>query len=97
MKPRAPDCLYPEHTKLRADESRRETAQEFIDWLQSQRFVICASVPVGLHHRYLPIESSEATLIAMFLGIDEAKLEAEKRDMLDALAKPRVRRGRKKP
>ncbi len=77
---------YPEHAKLKALGGANQTIGDFIEWLGEQGFTIA-------HHALL--ESGEPSvhlswcgksrdrLIAEFFEIDQAKLDAEKDQILE--------------
>lgn len=72
---------YPEHRKLERLSAERLMLNEFLDWLSGQGVFLVRpnrdpeDVPVTEH----------AALAATFLGIDEARLTAERAAMIDAL------------
>lgn len=93
---------YPEHDKLRAVKDQSQACGEFLDWLLGpQNYtigeyhrhtedcyddgdLICTSSTEFLFPVALPPTTK---LLAKFFGIDEAKLEEEKRKMLAELRK----------
>ncbi len=74
---------YPEHEKLQKIQDKTQTVGEFLDWLVNEREVVLAKWIDGtLEERLAPINPSIQDLIAEFFGVDQNKLEAEKRAML---------------
>lgn len=81
---------YPEHDKLTAiGDERRETVQEFIDWLLDQYRPDVRGEPGHLifaaynQYDYLdPVHVTREKLMAEFFDIDLKRLEAEKDAML---------------
>jgi len=85
---------YPMHRLLQARSDKRDVIQEFLDWLdqEPEKHPDKNGEPREWVIAYLPgfpdtdniyeVPYSKADIIAMFLGIDQEKLEQEKRDML---------------
>lgn len=74
---------YPEHDKLHQVKDETQAAGEFIEWLGS-RGIFLACYPEG-HNFPRSVETPITTLLAEWTGIDQNKLEAEKRQMLEAI------------
>ena len=73
---------YPEHDKLREVAEQTQAIGEFIEWLEGKgiflaRYVDGSNFPRHVH--------GFRDLLAEWAGIDENKLEAEKRQMLASL------------
>lgn len=73
---------YPEHDKLTAVAEQTQAIGEFVEWLESKgiflaRYVEGSNYPRSVH--------GFRDLLAEWAGIDQDKLEAEKRQMLNAL------------
>ena len=73
---------YPQHEKIKALGERRNTVQEFLDWLDEQGIRLAESAGTG---ELCCIGDSKEKVMARFFGIDLNKLELEKRAMLDSL------------
>ena len=70
---------YPEHEKMKAFEPQLAVLRQFIDWLACEKeFEIAEWVGDNL----VAIRTPSSALLAEYLGIDETKLEAERRKML---------------
>jgi len=76
---------YPEHERLKALEGKNQTIGEFIEWLSDNRYIICEWHNLGDEDArgYYPVNRSPQSWIAQYFQIDPAKIEAEKRAMLD--------------
>jgi len=78
----------PEHDKLSAAKAQdaTQTVGEFIDWLGEQGIFLMTSAMDEESHRerWVPVEASHR-LMARFFGIDEHRLEEEKRALLAAV------------
>ena len=72
---------YPEHDKLHAVVEQTQAIGEFVEWLEGKgiflaRYVEGSNYPRSVH--------GFRDLLAEWAGIDQNKLEAEKRQMLTA-------------
>jgi hypothetical protein len=76
---------YPEHTKLRAVKEQCQTAGEFHEWLTIEKGYLIIKLGEGLTDWEQAPGIFE--LLAEWQGIDQDRLEAEKRMMLDDLRK----------
>jgi hypothetical protein len=90
---------YPEHDKLEEVASRSQSCGEMLDWLKHEKGLVLAEwvtptwKELGYQHeprlpiepRLVPAAFNVRKLLAEFFGIDEGKLEEEKRAMLDAM------------
>lgn len=78
---------YPEHEKLLAVKDQTQVIGEFLEWLASRGIQLMR--PSGHenigHDGWLPDTRSISTILADWAGIDEARLEREKRAMLERL------------
>jgi hypothetical protein len=75
--------LYPEHAKLRRVSGKSQAAGEFLTWLEERGYLLARhELDDG---ELLPTPVPTQVLLAEWLGIDLAKIEDEKRAMLDAL------------
>jgi hypothetical protein len=72
---------YPEHAKLERLAAERIMLTEFTAWLSDQGVHLMRYDAAGNSQ---PITAADG-LVAKFLGIDATVLEAERRQMLDAL------------
>ena len=82
---------YPEHDKLTAVADQTQAIGEFIEWLEGKgiflaRYVEGSNFPRHVHGFRI--------LLAEWAGIDENKLEAEKRQMLASLRERGLTDGR---
>jgi hypothetical protein len=86
---------HPEHDKLEAVREKSQTIGEFMEWLQTtkgavlRRWVECTENAGGFpfdepRAALAAFRGSITDLLAEFFGIDQQRLEAEKRDMLAA-------------
>lgn len=71
---------YPEHKKLQKVSKKSQAVGEFLD---STRYVLC--VWDRRQRMYFPVSLSTTAILAAHYDIDEAKLEAEKREMFAVL------------
>ena len=74
---------YPEHDKLTKIKDQSQAIGEFMDWLADDG-IFLAHYEEGYnfpHHVHTPITD----LLASFFGIDQKKLEEEKRQMLEGI------------
>lgn len=71
---------YPEHEKLEALEDKNIVVGDFIEWLKEDH-------SIGRWHNndFFPVRKSTADWLAEYFDIDQYKLEAEKRQMLDKI------------
>jgi hypothetical protein len=88
---------YPEHDKLLAIKDETQAAGDFIEWLGSQGVFLAKNYMFDEHlqrtddaaqcftERILAYSRSLTELLADWQGIDLAKIEAEKRQMLASL------------
>ena len=76
---------YPEHEKLKALDGASQTTGLFLDWLMG-KYVLAQWVDTGRREEeLLPARCSIQDLLAEYFGIDQTKLENEKRAMLEAI------------
>jgi hypothetical protein len=77
---------YPESEKLRDNEAARDTIIEFVQWLGQHGYWVGERVEMSPDRGFLLATGKNPDTLAMeFLGIDQAKLEVERRTMLEAL------------
>ena len=88
---------YPEHEKLQAIAMLSQAVGEFLDWAGEKGMVLAVWEPRQkrmvsgrfghnrIEQRMYPAQASTRQLLAEFFDIDEAKIEAEKRAMLDEI------------
>ena len=82
---------YPEHEKVKALYREIEAIREFMEWLKEEKEVTLARWDEtdveegGLH----VVNYHITDLLEEFFGIDPAKIEAEKQEMLDEIRKER--------
>lgn len=84
---------YPEHEKLKAVQVESQAIGEFIEeWCSQRGYALCQLVDSGKRTgfgaevvmEYTPV-ANVVGLLAEFFGIDQDKIEAEKRAMLGAM------------
>lgn len=90
---------YPEHQKLAKVKNKSQSIGEFLDWCRGtlcelHEHTIDCEPEVGRHRicglgegEYVPMQVPVEKLLAEFFDIDLARLEDEKRAMLDELGK----------
>ena len=82
---------YPEHDKLTKVSAESQTIGEFLEWLEDTEKVHLARYEElegflgGPREMLTPYHYDISELMAKFFGIDLDKIEAEKRQMLDAI------------
>lgn len=85
------DDFYPEHAKLKAAKDDLEKIGGFLEWLTGEReIVLCTRRPgQEIDNIWMPLgdERSIEKLLAEYFQIDEARLETEKRAILEAQRK----------
>ncbi len=93
------ESKFPEHEKLKEVQPRSQSCGELIDWLKHEKGLVLAEwvTPTWqelgysqeprarIEPRLVPAPLNVRKLLAEFFGIDEEKLEEEKRAMLDAM------------
>lgn len=79
---------YPECERLREAHPTRVKLVEFMEWLTENGLTICTHEPTHFESRggtYYQTTEQVDDIALRFLGIDQKKLESERRAMLDAL------------
>lgn len=82
---------YPEHDKLRAIADESQAIGEFLEWMGTDRTAEHGQYGRRLflahmwNDRLTPASYTIEDLLAQFFGIDQNKIEAEKRQMLAEL------------
>jgi hypothetical protein len=91
---------YPEHDKLKKISDKSQTIGEFIEWLiyeknvQLCRFESCeGDAEHARYAEYFPLNVPITKLLAEYFGIDEKKIEEEKRASLEELRKLNTMKG----
>jgi len=74
---------YPEHDKLSAVAEQTQAIGEFMEWLEGKGAFLAHYVDGMNFPRQF--DASIRDLLAEWAGIDQNKLEAEKRQMLNAM------------
>lgn len=74
---------YPEHEKLHAIADQSQAIGEFLDWCSGRGWFICRPTDDPFEGCYWPVPGSITDRLADYFGIDQKKLEQEKRQMLD--------------
>jgi hypothetical protein len=75
---------HPEHDKLKRIARESQLCGEFLDWLNTEKHLELCQLDRDLN-AFLPFSRDYRELLAEFFGIDSAKLEAEKLEMLKEL------------
>ena len=75
---------YPEHEKLAKIKDESQSIGEFLSWLRQDRW-ICELDEVK--DQFYPTRESIESLLAEYFGINQDKLEQEKRQILAELRK----------
>jgi hypothetical protein len=84
----ARDAEYPMCTKLNAVRNDKAILLCFLDWLEENNLKICEFTDTEHSHGdYFPIVKTEDKLLMEYFGIDEKKLEEERRKILAAQQK----------
>lgn len=87
---------YPEHDKLLESSEERQTIGDFLEWMSSQGMVIGKWLDVSTDPEFeftsitevlTPDNMPIADRLALRYGVDQERLEAEKRSMLDEARK----------
>ncbi len=74
---------YPEHDKLAKIAEQSQTCGEFLEWLVSEKKIQLAQLDGQPgYERLWPAGYNATDLLAEFFGIDQSKIETEKRAML---------------
>lgn len=78
---------YPEHDRLALIKHKSQVIGEFLDWASSEMGWHLAEWDDSRDYddRMMPISESIPDVLALYFDIDQAKLEEEKRDMLESL------------
>lgn len=84
-----PASGYPEHDKLTKVSDRTQAAGDFAEWAGEQGYQLMHWYENGTEHGWV-VSPPVTELLAKWAGIDQTKLEAEKRDMLDTLRAQQV-------
>jgi hypothetical protein len=83
--------MYPEHEKLKNLDRECEGARRVFDWLESQGYFIAEYTGSSESSDWcVQVHVPFSTIIGNALGIDEEVLEAEKREMMDAIRNTRL-------
>lgn len=80
MSPKMPQ--YPEHEKLLKIKTESNTIGEFLEWLESEGTVLAGYSELD---QLLPEHEPIRDRLARYFGIDQSKIEQEKRAMLENL------------
>ena len=84
---------YPEHEKLKEIQENSQACANFLDWLQNDKGVVLGKYKTIKDwderdtERLLPTHVNIQNLLAEYFEIDQAKLEQEKRAILDEIRK----------
>lgn len=82
---------YPEHEKAKAAQADAQVIGEFLEWLSdpARGYVICERTDNDVDNLWMPVSThlNPEQLLNRYFGIDDAKLEREKRAILAAQRK----------
>lgn len=84
---------YPEHDKVAAQKPLIDAVAGFLETLEGGHLTYAGQhlhlgiYPEDARNRLMPVDPSIASLLAQYFGIDQGKLEKEKRQMLDEARK----------
>lgn len=83
---------YPEHEKADASSAAIQAVEHFLEWAADQKKEMCRSYGVGNQMdpdiRWTPLgQQEQQRLVWEFFDIDPTKIEAERKQMLDAYRK----------
>lgn len=79
---------YPEHEKLHKIKDQSQTIGQFLEWTGEKGWHLAEYVEEYEELDWdmlMPIRRSITDLLAEYFGIDQNRLEAEKRQMLDEI------------
>jgi hypothetical protein len=77
---------YPEHEKLRAIKDKSQAIYDFLAWCEEEKgYGLAVDSESGYQGEKYWVPESKRDLLAEFFGIDQQKLEGEKRAMLDEM------------
>lgn len=80
------DALYPEHARQALVLDKSQAIGEFLEWLTSEHEYVIAEWDENYGDgQYFPVQRSIESWLAQYFQIDPAKIEAEKRAMIDAM------------
>lgn len=86
MDPATDAARYPEHAKLNDSRDRYEPVKMFVRWLKSEGVILGRPYSAGVMEQgssgVTEVTDAEA-LVFRFVGIDAAKIEQERRSMVD--------------
>lgn len=98
--PVTPPLEYPEHAKLQALGGRPQACGDFLAWLHDKKgLVLCEPQDTRQFegYPYLPASVPTHKLLAEYFEIDEDRLEAEKRRLLDGIRTAEAARHTEQP
>lgn len=78
---------YPEHDKLHAIKDQSQVIGEFLDLFLPSKGIVLMERFRDRYEDYVPTRRSIPSLLAEFFGIDQDKLDAEKKAMLEEMRK----------
>ena len=78
--------LYPEHERMKALNGDNDTIARFLEWLSEHDYLICEVVQDARGSDDIqPVHRGIESWLAQYFNINPAKIEAEKRAMLDSM------------
>jgi hypothetical protein len=87
------EARYPEHKRLSLVVDESQTIGEFLDFgLAEQGLVLAEQSDLARPSRLLPTSKSIPSILARYFEIDQDKIDKEKGQMIDALAKMNERK-----
>lgn len=86
MSSQATESPYPEHDKLSEVSERSQEIGAFLDFgLPKMGLVVCEVIEIDGEEQLIPMRRSIQSVLAEYFGIDQAKIDAEKEAMLEAM------------
>lgn len=81
------DALYPEHARQALVLDKSQAIGEFLEWLTSEHEYVIAEWTTNAvgSDDLVPVQRPIQSWLAQYFQIDPAKIEAEKRAMIDAM------------
>ncbi len=73
---------YPEHVKLQRIHKQSQAIYDFLGWCGEHDIVLCE---LNDNYRYMQTSKNHARLLSEHFGIDQNKLENEKRAMIESI------------
>lgn len=87
------DEKYPECKKRSVAMPKIRTLVEFLEWMEQNNLHVCSYNPKWSHSNYQRTTEPHEKTIHNFLGIDDAKLEKERQEIIEGLQRAAEKRG----